>query len=246
MKHTRILEDEILERLWYLREDRDSKVETLAKHLGTTFDPQLLAHLAETGLVRLWEDGQRVELTDHGLPRSRQLIRAHRLGERLIHDAFGGDFEPGACEFEHTVTRELVDAICTLLGHPRECPHGLPIPEGACCRRLERVVQSPAVPLTELEVGQSGRVVYVRCEDDSLLHKIEGLHIRPGVTVSLHQRYPTFVIECEGASIALGEEVAAAIRVWQAPPARDEEPASPPPPAASNWLSRLLHRTAAR
>ena len=241
MDRTRIQEDEVLERLWHLREDGDTRVQTLAEHLGAEFDPALLLHLAEGRWVYLWEDDQRVELTARGLPRAQQLIRTHRLGERLIHDAFGGDFEPGACEFEHIVNLELVDAICTLLGHPRECPHGLPIPEGTCCHRAERVVQSPAVPLTELEVGQSGRVVYVRCEDDSLLHKIEGLQIRPGVTVSMHQRYPTFVIECQGASIALSEDVAAAIRVWQARPATDPETA-PPAPASTNWVSRLLRR----
>lgn len=241
MKRTRIQEDEALEHLWYLREDEDTRVQALAEHLGAAFDPGLLPHLAEGGWIYLWEDDQRVELTARGLPRARQLIRAHRLGECLIHDAFGGDFEPGACEFEHTVTAELVDAICTLLGHPRECPHGSPIPEGTCCRRAERVVQSPAVPLTELEVGQSGRVVTVRCADDSVLHKIEGLQIRPGVTVNLHQRFPTFVIECEGASIALSEEVAAAIRVWRAHPAPEPE-APPPTPAAGSWLARLLRR----
>ncbi|HSH68413.1 MAG TPA: metal-dependent transcriptional regulator [Deferrisomatales bacterium] len=241
MKRTRIQEDEVLERLWHLREDGETKVATLAEHLGAEVDPALLLHLAEGRWIYLWEDDQRVELTARGLPRAQQLIRAHRLGERLIHDAFGGDFETGACEFEHIVTAELVDAICTLLGHPRECPHGSPIPEGACCRRAERVVQSPAVPLTELEVGQSGRVVYVRCADDSLLHKIEGLQIRPGVTVSLHQRYPTFVIECQGANIALSEEVAAAIRVWHAHPAAALEE-TPPPPTTRNWISRLLRR----
>ena len=63
-----------------------------------------------------------------------------------------------------------------------------------------------------------------------------------GVTVSVHQRYPTFVIECEGASIALGEEVAAAIRVWQAQlgPEAHEEDEAPAPPVGKNWIARLL------
>jgi len=65
----------------------------------------------------------------------RQLIRARRLAERLIHDVLGGEFEEGACEFEHMGSTKLIDSICTLLGHPKECPHGLPIPEGECCQR---------------------------------------------------------------------------------------------------------------
>ena len=33
-----------------------------------------------------------------------------------------GDIETGACEFEHILALELVASICTLLGHPKECP----------------------------------------------------------------------------------------------------------------------------
>ncbi|MHC4310508.1 MAG: iron dependent repressor, metal binding and dimerization domain protein [Planctomycetota bacterium] len=75
----------------------------------------------------------------------------------------GGDYESGACEFEHTVTPELVDSICILLGHPRECPHGRPIPQGQCCRHSSRTAQSSVIPLVELAVGQSARVAYINC-----------------------------------------------------------------------------------
>lgn len=239
MQRRSLQEDEHLERLWEMREDGRADVATLKESLGHSFDPQVLRSLAEQGLIRLEDASRRVELTDRGEPLARRVIRAHRLGERLIHVAFGGDFEAGACEFEHTVTDELVDAICTLLGHPRECPHGLPIPEGGCCRRAEKVVESPAVPLTELEVGQSGRVVYVGCRDDSLMHKIDGLHIRPGAMIRVHQRSPSFVIECEGTNIALDEGVAESICVWQA---RKPDPLRKPPGRGRRpgWVGRLL------
>ena len=156
---------------------------------------------------------------------SNELIR---LAERLLYDVLGGEFESGACEFEHMVTLEVVDSICTLLGHPRECPHGLPIPEGECCKHSTRTASSSIAPLTELEVGQSARVAYVNCRDDQRLHKINGLHIRPGAVVRLHQTYPSYVIECEGANIALDKEIAFNICVWKEPwqfaPDREETP----------------------
>ncbi len=49
------------------------------------------------------------------------------------------------------------------------------------------------------------------------MHKIDGLHIRPGITVTLHQKYPAYVIECEGGNIALDEQIASNICVWRDP-----------------------------
>ena len=66
--------------------------------------------------------------------------RAHRLAEKLIHHVSGGDFEKGAAEFEHVADPKLIDSLCTMLGHPRECPHGQPIPEGECCRRSKAFI----------------------------------------------------------------------------------------------------------
>jgi DtxR family Mn-dependent transcriptional regulator len=77
-----------------------------------------------------------VRLTGRGEQRARDVIRRHRLAERLFTDTFAiGDPEAGsqACKFEHIISSELDEKICTFLGHPRTCPHGNPIPPGACC-----------------------------------------------------------------------------------------------------------------
>lgn len=59
------------------------------------------------------------------------------------------------------VNPEIMDSVCTLLGHPRECPHGRPIPDGDCCRRFDKTAKAAVVPITELEVGQTAKVAYV-------------------------------------------------------------------------------------
>ena len=207
--------DEHLERLWHMKEEGEDSIDRLRSALLEDFNTDIIDELSSEGLVDLNEENKKIALTRKGEDVARQLIRAHRLAERLLHDVLGGDFEPGACEFEHTVTPELIDSICILLGHPKECPHGLPIPEGECCRRSLRTTQSSVIPLTELEVGQSGRIAYVNCRDDRQLHKIDGLHIRPGTCLKLHQIYPSYVIECEGANIALDKEIASNICVWK-------------------------------
>ena len=207
--------EEYLEVLWYLRESDTDTLAAFQSELGERYDAALVKELSVAGIVALGNDT--ISLTEDGIVYTRQLIRSHRIAERLVHDVLGVPYEDGACEFEHIINPELVDSICTLLGHPRECPHGMPIPEGECCRQHAQVVESTVLPLTQLGVGESGKIAYVYAKNDQQLHKLENLLIRPGATVKLHQCSPSFVIECENSVIALDEQVADSIHVWVGP-----------------------------
>ncbi len=209
--------DEHLEKLWNMKEKHIDSIDHLKDVLGKDFNNEIVKELSSEGLVEMKEDGRKLVLTKKGEDVTRQLIRAHRLAERMIYDVMGGDFERGACEFEHIITPELIDSICILLGHPKECPHGMPIPQGECCKSLAKVAHSSVAPLIDLQVGERARVAYVNCKNDQELHKIDGLHIRPGAIIKLHQTYPSYVIECEGANIALDREIASNICIWKQP-----------------------------
>ena len=80
-----------------------------------------------------------IELTPRGRQRAADIIRRHRLAERLFTDSLALDseseIEQQACKFEHILSPEATDKICAFLGHPRTCPHGAPIPPGPCCGR---------------------------------------------------------------------------------------------------------------
>jgi len=87
-----------------------------------------------------------VEMTERGRHRAADVIRRHRLAERLFTDSLAMDseteIEQQACKFEHVLSPGATDKICAFLGHPRTCPHGSPIPPGACCAEppnMERV-----------------------------------------------------------------------------------------------------------
>ena len=138
--------DEHLEQLWYMKEDAKNSVDVLKDTMDDSFEANIIDELISEDMVELAEEENKISLTEKGQDYTRQLIRAHRLAERLLYDVLGGDFESGACEFEHTVTHELVDSICILLGHPKACPHGTPIPEGQCCKNSFRTAQSSVVP----------------------------------------------------------------------------------------------------
>ena len=207
--------DEHIEELYYKKEESADSMDALKNAMNSNFDVAIVDELSDDDMVEITDDSKKIRLTDKGELNAQQIIRAHRLAERLLYDVLGGDFESGACEFEHIVTPELVDSICILLGHPKSCPHGMPIPQGQCCKNSSRTAQSSVVPLSELEIGQAARIAYVNCKSDQQLHKISGLHLRPGVTATLHQKYPTFVVECEGSNIAMDEQIASSICVWK-------------------------------
>ena len=207
--------DEHIERLYNMKENQTDSIDVLKNAMNEGYDAAIIDELLSEDMIQLSQDSNKIALTEKGTDYARQLIRAHRLAERLLYDVLGGDFEAGACEFEHTITPELVNSICILLGHPKTCPHGSPIPQGKCCKESRRTAQSSVVPLVELKVGQSARVAYINCKSDQQLHKIDSLCIRPGTIVTLHQRYPTYVVECEGCNIAMDEQIASSICVWK-------------------------------
>lgn len=78
-----------------------------------------------------------IVFTEKGRQRAEDVIRRHRLAEILFTKTFQVHDEKEvaeqACRFEHILSPEATDSICSFLGHPRTCPHGSLIPAGECC-----------------------------------------------------------------------------------------------------------------
>jgi DtxR family Mn-dependent transcriptional regulator len=196
------LDDEHLEAIWLLEEKNQTQNDALEIRLGDQYSEDVLNKLRKRGLVK------DLQLTETGKEYTARLIRAHRLAERLLKDVLGiNDYEVGACEFEHIMNNEILNGLCTLLGHPTKCPHGLSIPPGECCRRGEKQVNQAVHSLSSLNPGDSLKILYIQTINDRELHILEGMRVRPGVVVKVHQTKPALVIECEGTHIALDESV---------------------------------------
>jgi DtxR family Mn-dependent transcriptional regulator len=138
-KYEAALIDHLLQSVWRQQEatGRDErKIDSLPDFIGNRATFLLMAH---EGWIRL-EEGC-VSLTDEGQRRATELMRRHRLAERLFFDTFGLEealLHENACKVEHSLTPEVVEKICTFLNHPQTCPHGDPIPRGACCIESKR------------------------------------------------------------------------------------------------------------
>ena len=135
--------DHLLEQIWICGEEgKPAQVELLhatgseGKLPAEPEEPaaRVLSRMSELRLVAM-ENGE-VQLTPVGSQRARDVVRRRRLAERLFKDTFSIDDSEAstqACRFEHIISPELDERICTFLGHPTTCPHGNPIPPGDCC-----------------------------------------------------------------------------------------------------------------
>jgi putative ABC transport system ATP-binding protein len=135
--------DHLLEQIWTFGEEgKSTQAESLhasgpaGKIPVVNNEPaaRVLARMSDLRLVEM-QNGE-VQLTPVGSQRARNVVRRHRLAERLFKDTFSIDDSEAhtqACKFEHVISPELDQRICTFLGHPKTCPHGNPIPPGDCC-----------------------------------------------------------------------------------------------------------------
>jgi putative ABC transport system ATP-binding protein len=132
--------DHLLEQIWVLGEEGNRAD---LEHIRTPggVDPlRTLSRMEDLRLVSVKED-QEVQFTDRGRSRARDVVRRHRLAERLFKDTFRIDEHEAhsqACKFEHIISPELDQRICSFLGHPTTCPHGNPIPPGECCNHKDK------------------------------------------------------------------------------------------------------------
>lgn len=213
-------EQEMLEAVWTAREDGTSDATEIVKRSGLADAEDTLRDLETEGLVTT--RGGQVSLTDAGEREAREIIRRHRLAEillRQVMDLGEDSVETEACEFEHSINPEVVDSICTLLGHPRMCPHGKPIPSARCCERFWTEVRPIVQRVSDLKVGQVGRIAFIAPRHHSHLDRLGCLGVVPGAEIRLHQKFPSFVIAIGETTLAIDREIAEEIFVRLAPTA---------------------------
>ena len=126
--------DHMLQQIWICGEEGTAPRVERIRTVGQLDPKRMLGRMADSGLVALRDS--EVLLTATGEARARDIVRRHRLAERLFMDTFRIDDPEAhtqACKFEHIISPELDERICTFLNHPKTCPHGNPIPPGDCC-----------------------------------------------------------------------------------------------------------------
>ena len=125
-----------LKAIWHIRErGEDVKISTIAKMLNIRQPSvvQMLKKLNAKNLVEYNKAG--VNLTEEGERIGSSMMRNSRLLEVLMDSALKVEIdEEMVCGIEHHMNKQFTDALCTMLNHPRKCPHEHEIPIGECCK----------------------------------------------------------------------------------------------------------------
>lgn len=129
-----------------------------------------------------------VKLTDKGLKIALQVVRRHRLSERLLTDILHVEWDKvheAACKLEHGITEEIIKPLEKALRHPKTCPHGNPIPT-----KCGGIIEETSLSLTELNEREQGTIVKITEEKSDLLHYLDTLGLVPGTSIEILEKAP--------------------------------------------------------
>jgi DtxR family Mn-dependent transcriptional regulator len=195
--------DELLRSIYICLFEQKKSFESSSKNAPTAF-----IELSQAGLT---VDKTSAILTSQGIKEGQACIRRHRLAERLMVDLLNLSSDlvhQSGCRLEHALHRGIEDRICTLLGHPKTCPHGNPIPEGSCCAQNENQVHSIIKPLSKMKEGEHGIVSYLHTLDNDVLKKIMSMNVLPGCSLQVRQISPSYVFETGRSQFAVDRTIA--------------------------------------
>lgn len=188
---------------------------TLSRWLNVSAPAVTMAirRLKRDGLILVGKEGH-ISLTAQGREIANRLLNRHHLIERMLTDIFGMEWykvHDEAEQLEHAVSADFEQRLVEKLGTTdASCPHGnrvgMDTPEDRRVRGLRR--------LDELERPQRITVVSVYERDRQLLEYLDGVGVRPGVTlevVSLNYD-ETLTLRVDGRSLQLGKPVTS--KLW--------------------------------
>lgn len=205
--------EEILENLWIYAQEKEKPICNYGS-INIKAKDDAIGELLKLKLISSTKD--KISLTKKGLDEAENVIRRHRLAERLLIDILDTDLglvEEAACKLEHAIRRGIDDNVCILLGHPRVCPHGKIIPKGRCCRKGATKTSKVVISLDQMKPDQEGKIAYIHSRGNTRLQKLMAMGITPGMSIRIIQRFPAHVFQIERTQIAVDEEIAKEIFV---------------------------------
>ncbi len=128
----------------------------------------------------------------------------------LLHLDWSEVHDP-ACKLEHAFSPKILKQLEKVLGHPKRCPHGNPIPT-----KCGGILEEDTVALTELEIKTTGVVIKITEEKAEILKQLKELQCTPGKRVQIEDKKLTdgfLRVRVGNESHTLNHEVASIIYV---------------------------------
>lgn len=207
--------EEYCEAIWELKEDDVDVIQARVAerlHVSRPAVSEMIKRMQAEGFVSL--DGNAINLTDDGLRLAEQVVRRHRLAERLLTDILGlswADAHIEAGKWEHVISAPVEAAINRLLDNPTTCPHGNPIPGSS-------YAPPELVALSQVPVGGTFTVTRIPEELEftpGLLDFLEEATVQPGHSGEVTAVSPdgTATVEIDGRHVGIGAFAAERILV---------------------------------
>lgn len=175
---------------------------------------ETVKRLEREGYLTL-DESKAMVLTETGRKYATDVVRRHRLAERLLVDVLRVPWHQvheEACRLEHAISDNLESHLIALLGDPATCPHGNPIPGSANA--------APHEPTHSLAKAAEGVATEVRRIDEQLetdsaaMLLLEEGDLMPGSRVTVGGRGAGGVaVRTSAGEVAVPDEVAALVYV---------------------------------
>jgi DtxR family Mn-dependent transcriptional regulator len=220
--------EEYCEAIWELKEDDVDVIQArIAERLNVSRPAvsEMIKRMQTEGFVSL--DSSAINLTPKGVELAEQVVRRHRLAERLLTDILGlpwAEAHLEAGKWEHVISEPVEKAINRLLDNPTTCPHGNPIPGSSYSAPV-------TVALADVAVGT--RFVVTRIPEEleftaGLLQFLEDALVQPGRSGVVTATSPdgTTTVEIDGQHVGIGAFAGTRILVATSDAAAEPLPAS--------------------
>ncbi len=191
----------------------------VAEEVGVTPSTMVstLRRLEREGYLKVLRRKE-IHLTTEGRQVAERILRRHFLLERFLTDLLGLDWVKAhqeAHRLEHAVSQEVEDRLAKLLGYPRTCPHGNPIPG----KDSQKTQTKKGSPLNNVVAGTEVELDYITEggeRDARLLGFLQEHHLVPGTKVQVLDVAPSLgmmSLKVGQDEFSLGIEAAKKIRV---------------------------------
>jgi DtxR family Mn-dependent transcriptional regulator len=221
--HATVAEEEYLQTIFWLQEaglPMTGANVARAMQLSAPTVHEMIGRLERDGYITRGAD-KALAFTENGREHAEGVVRRHRLIERFLTDVLGipwDEVHEEAERLEHAMSPVLEERMRAAIGDAKTCPHGHPINVG------ERIL---GVPLADVEVGASVRVLRFENEAEDLLHYLKDAGIEPGMEGTVAERDDELVVvesggrRCE-VTVSVSETVA--VTADPSPPPRTALP----------------------
>jgi len=208
--------EDYLEAIFHLEsEGKVATTQEIAQHLAISSASvsENIKKLADEKLL-VYHPYKGVKLSPKGKKIAVDVVRRHRLSERFLVDKLGVKWEDAhaqAHKLEHGISKVVENKLYEMLGEPKTCPHGNPVPDVAGSIKEER-----SYPLSTLNKNDKVKIVKITDEEPKLLCYLATLGLMPRTSLKIEEKAPfdgPIMIKLKNATYALGKKIADSIWV---------------------------------